>query len=216
MAQTTNNLINYEKHNLYGSHNVSGNNHGSSSRRQSQGSNAFYVSARNTSRQNSLGGQSINVNEFKDEEEYFHNSNIIPDNASLNNQNEINENKEEILKHKETILELTENIYKLENDIQDLKSIIKDKDESMSLTEIILKQCEENMFKKSKQIEDDKIVFIKDLAHKEKQILDLHEKTNYYQELNFKLTHLSKDKKKFAAMEQQIKDLTCIMQNVRY
>jgi len=179
--------------------------------------------SRRNSRHNSLisANKSISVNEFYASSNHHSldlDAEINNFNSYLNNDiydpNEMNEDKEEILKHKETILELTENIYRLENEIQDLKLAIKEKDETMSLTEEILKQCEENMFKKSKQLEDDKSCFIKDLAHKEKQILDLYEKNNSLQELNFKLTHFNKDKKKFAAMEQQIKDLTIVMQNV--
>ncbi len=132
------------------------------------------------------------------------------------NENEIDEYKEEIMRHNETILELTENIYKLEKEVSDFKTVVRHQDEKIDLDEIVLKHNEDKIFQMSVAMEDEKSLFLKDLTHKENQILALHEKYSNSQELNFKLTNFSKDKKKFIAMEQQIKDLSNIIQNVSF
>lgn len=145
------------------------------------------------------------------------NNSISNLNKSISNNNKnviMSEEQEEILKYKETILELTENIYKLEKDVQDLKLVIKEKDEKINLSEIMVKHFEENIFEHSKQLEDEKTLFLKDLQQKDKKLLELNEKYVDLEELNFKLVHFNKDTKKFAAMEKQIKDLTSIIQNV--
>lgn len=112
-------------------------------------------------------------------------------------QKELKEKEEIIDKNQETIYNQSLTFEKLNEKLKELDLVNIDKD---------------------KVFEEYKERTMKDFSYKENQILELHNKISDLEDEKFRLLHFSKDKdkKKFYAMETQIKQFTNELQKVLF
>jgi len=106
---------------------------------------------------------------------------------------------------------------KQQKEIKDKDKMHKDLQDTIQKQALLIEQANENLKQVGIQTMDKEMLFkeykersLQDFAYKESQILELHNKISDLEDEKFRLLHFSKDKdkKKFHAMDMQIKQFT--------
>ncbi len=139
-------------------------------------------------------------------------------------------NNELITSQRKTIFDMSkqfqlfkDQILLLQREIREKEDIIDKYQETINKQSLIIDKNQEKLkeldlmnMDKEKLFEEYKERSLKDFSYKENQILELHNKISDLEDEKFRLLHFSKDKdkKKFYAMETQIKQFTNELQKV--
>jgi len=141
-------------------------------------------------------------------------------------------NNELITSQRKTIFDMSkqfqmlkDQILLLQKELREKEEIIDNNQETINNQTLIIEKNHEKLkeldlmnMDKEKLFEEYKERSLKDFSYKENQILELHNKISDLEDEKFRLLHFSKDKdkKKFYAMETQIKQFTNELQKVQF